>query len=226
MSEGKGKRTRKLANVSTAYLRAGAPESITQEQFTLLFLEVLRDRHVGTVTTITRQYSDLLFRRFIASAHVVDKPDALLCINALRNSYQMQFGAKTGTGRRCCFCGSKKQLNDVTLWKIHNDTLVPSGTFIVNKKYVVVLRALMNCNRIEDGVKQMWEEVKREIYERLVLYKESLQVPVSSRPVIKLMKPEECQLSLSRKKRELCEMYKYCFTIVWMVAGSDVFVIN
>jgi hypothetical protein len=228
MNEGKGKKAaRKLATVSTTYLRMGAPESITQDQFTVLFLEVLRDRSPGLVTGLTRRYSDLLFTRFTSSAHVNGKSDALLCFNALRNSYELKATAKTGTGRQCCFCGTKRQLNDVTLFKVADGRLVPSGTFILNKKYVVALRAYMICNRIEDAVLQSLEQVRGEMKERFLAYKEAQENSVSIAVARKnLMTEEQCQISLSKKKRALCEAYNHCFMILWMMAGSDVFAIH
>jgi hypothetical protein len=202
------KRVRRNSNASVAYLRAGSPDEFTQQQFTVLFMELLRDRHPGPVTLLLRSNRELLYKRLLTSAHVYNKADAALCVNRMRNSYDMKANPKTGPGRECCFCETKRRLNDVTLFKGERGELKPNGTFIMTKQYVSAMRALMIVTRVEDAVIQCMEEIRKGVYDKV------------------LTSNLDCQLALTVKKRELCETYNLCYLIVWMLSGCKTFVIN
>jgi hypothetical protein len=217
------KRSRKNTNVSTAVLRVGAPDPLTQDQFTVYFLEVLRDRYAGPVTLLIREQVNILFKRFQGSPHVTNRPDALLCVNSIRNSLQLQKDGKVGSGKACIFCGTKRRLKSITLWKedTESDGLQPNGTFIVNKQYIMALDALLLCSHMEGYVLKALDLVKEELRERVMLYKKAVtEGDGENRGGVRLMTEVECQISLTQKKRELCEKYNNAFMVVWILTAT------
>jgi hypothetical protein len=132
----------------------------------------------------------------------------LLCVNRIRNTYQIKPVAKTGPGRECCFCETRRMLNDVSLYKIEQNELVTNGTFVVTKQYVSVLRSLVIVTRVEDAILKFSEEMHTKFEKG------------------DLITNRDCQLFLTEKKRRLCHTFNVCYMIVWTLAGSNTFIIN